>query len=72
MASQSVAGVGVKDAAAQEGSADEDVENVKHGEPPGQQRSRRVRRLYAALHTVRSRADSKSMLLPLIPRINLI
>jgi hypothetical protein len=35
MASQAVAGVGVEDAAAQEGGADQDVENVKHGDAPG-------------------------------------
>jgi hypothetical protein len=34
MASQLVAGFGVEDAAAQEGSADQDVENIKHGDFP--------------------------------------
>jgi hypothetical protein len=34
VASQVVAGEGVEDAAAQEGGADQDVENVKHGDFP--------------------------------------
>jgi hypothetical protein len=34
-ASQVVAGDGVEDAAAQEGGADQDVDQVKHGDAPG-------------------------------------
>ncbi len=44
MASQVVAGFGIEDAGAQEGGADQDVENVEHGEFPRQQQSRRMRR----------------------------
>jgi hypothetical protein len=35
VASQVVAGEGVEDAAAQEGGADQDEDDVKHGDAPG-------------------------------------
>jgi hypothetical protein len=35
MASQVIAGDGVEHAAAQEGGADQDVDDVKHGDTPG-------------------------------------
>jgi hypothetical protein len=62
VASQVVAGEGVKDAAAQEGGADQDVENVKHGDFPRSATKSPHAAWHVALHT-----DSGRTLSPMPP-----
>ena len=50
MASQVVAGEGVEDAAAQEGGADQDEEDVKHGDVPGSSATAAACGRHVALH----------------------
>jgi hypothetical protein len=51
VASQVVAGEGVENAAAQEGGADQDVENVKHGDFPRSATRPPHAARHVALHT---------------------